>query len=517
MRLEITCQDRLGIAEEVLRIISNQQINLRGVEIDLAGVIYLSLPTLPFEALQSLLPAIRHIVGVNDVRTVACMPVEREHHEFLALLATQLTPVLSTDIKGNISIANDALLKLLGVSVDEFIGSAFNHWFKGINLARWLQEDDHAPHSRMLRWHSQEAFADILPIEVPEEEGNTLVGGLVCFKFNQRVTKPSELNQAKTIDFSDIFTVSPSMKHVIRQARHLAKLEAPLLITGETGTGKELLAKACHFVSSRADKPFLVLNCAALPDSVAETELFGYVKGAYSNDPDSGKKGLFELANGGTVLLDEIGEMSATLQVKLLRLLQDGTFRRIGGEEVVKVNVRIMCTTQKNLPALCQQGVFREDLFYRLNVLSLALPPLRVRKVDIVPMAEHFLKRFTLSLGEKLVLSKACCNLIQQYPWPGNVRQLENAIYRAASMAEDQEISPEDLHLPSYASGYGYFDHAFEGTLEEATKRFESELLTRLYPAYPSSRLLAKKLGVSHTAIAKKLKEYGIGKHRSST
>lgn len=514
MRLEITCLDRLGIAEEVLRIISNQQINLRGIEIDLAGIIYLSLPTLPFEVLQSLLPTIRHITGVQDVRTVTCMPMEREHHELLALLTSQSMPVFTTDIKGTISIANDSLLELLEITREDFIGSSFNQWFKGINLYRWLQGDDHAPHSRTLRWHSQEACADILPVNVEEEEGNNLAGALICLKFNQQVAKPGELNQANGIDFSDIFTVSPSMKHVLRQARHLARLEAPLLITGETGTGKELIAKACHFASHRADNPFLVLNCASLPDSVAETELFGYVSGASSSEPDSGKKGLFELANGGTVLLDEIGEMSATLQVKLLRLLQDGTFRRIGDDQVVKVNVRIMCTTQKNLPALCQEGIFREDLFYRLNVLSLSVPPLRVRKGDIVPVAEHFLKRFALSQGKQLVLSKACSNLIQQYPWPGNVRQIENAIYRAASMAEDREIMPEDLHLPSYASGYGYFDHAFEGSLEEATKRFESELLSRLYPAYPSSRLLARKLGVSHTAIAKKLKEYGIGKHR---
>jgi transcriptional regulator of aroF, aroG, tyrA and aromatic amino acid transport len=205
--------------------------------------------------------------------------------------------------------------------------------------------------------------------------------------------------------------------------------------------------------------------------------------------------------------------MSALLQNKYLRLLQDGPTRRIGDEKEYASNVRIICSTQKNLLSLCRSGQFREDLYYRLNVLTLHIPPLRDRKADILPMAERFIARYAEPQRRYIRLSTACQNAIQSYPWPGNVRQLENALLRAVSLVDGDVLEPEQLQLPSFNEGWGFVDDDFDGTLEEAMKRFESQLLKRLYPAYPSSRQLGKKLGVSHTAIANKLREYKIGRH----
>ncbi|MDB2387437.1 sigma 54-interacting transcriptional regulator, partial [Shewanella sp.] len=264
-------------------------------------------------------------------------------------------------------------------------------------------------------------------------------------------------------------------------------------------------------VSMRRDQPFIAINCAAMPDSAAEEELFGFV-----NNGAVVKRGFFEEAEGGTVFLDEIAEMSRSAQVKLLRFLQDGAFRRVGGDEELRCDVRIICSTQKNLAEQCQTGHFREDLYYRIHVLTLHVPSLRERKVDIIPLTEMFLEHYSQQLATPVRrISVECRDYLLAYAWPGNVRQLKNAIFRAVSMVGDSaELTVEQLKLPSYAEGFGYFDHQFEGSLEQAMKQFEASLLRRLYPAYPSTRQLAKKLGVSHTAIANKLREYQISKHK---
>jgi transcriptional regulator of aroF, aroG, tyrA and aromatic amino acid transport len=252
-----------------------------------------------------------------------------------------------------------------------------------------------------------------------------------------------------------------------------------------------------------------------LPDNVAESELFGYAQGAFVG-AQSDKKGRVELAEGGTVFLDAIGDMSPLLQNKFLRLLQDGSYRRVGDEREFKSTVRIICSTQKDLVDMCQQGNFRDDLYYRLNVLTLHIPPLRERRADVLPMAERFIARFAEPQRQRIKISATCQNALQQYPWPGNVRQIENTLLRAVSLVEGDILEAEHLQLPNLASGWGQSDDSFDGTLEEAMKRFEADLLKRLYPAYPSSRQLGRKLGVSHTAIANKLREYHIGKHANT-
>ncbi|MDU2253712.1 MAG: sigma 54-interacting transcriptional regulator, partial [Escherichia coli] len=219
--------------------------------------------------------------------------------------------------------------------------------------------------------------------------------------------------------FSQIVAVSPKMKHVVEQAQKLAMLSAPLLITGDTGTGKDLFAYACHQASPRASKPYLALNCASIPEDAVESELFGHAP--------EGKKGFFEQANGGSVLLDEIGEMSPRMQAKLLRFLNDGTFRRVGEDHEVHVDVRVICATQKNLVELVQKGVFREDLYYRLNVVSLNIPPLRQRREDIPELFYWFASQAAQKYNRPLPdISPMLLAWLQSQSWPGNVRELKH-------------------------------------------------------------------------------------------
>lgn len=297
------------------------------------------------------------------------------------------------------------------------------------------------------------------------------------------------------------------------QAKKLSMLDQPLLIEGETGTGKEMLARACHNRSARAANPFMVLSCASMPDDVAETELFGNAPGSFNHQ--QGHKGIFEQASGGTVFLDEIGEMSPHLQIKLLRFLQDGTFRRVGEEHEIHVDVRVIASTRHKLEELAESGSFREDLFYRLNVLTLTIPPLRERPNDIQPLLDLFVAKHSKKLGmQKPHLSPALVDQLSQYQWPGNMRQLDNMVLRALTELGGDTLTVDLFHLPQVDTVPGHAANInLDGSLDEIMKEYEAQVLDRLYQSFPSSRKLAKRLNVSHTSVANKLRDYGIKKH----
>ncbi|MFQ1018783.1 sigma 54-interacting transcriptional regulator [Gilliamella sp. CG13] len=312
----------------------------------------------------------------------------------------------------------------------------------------------------------------------------------------------------------DIFaTQSNAMQKLIAQAKAFSMQREPLLISGETGTGKDLLAYACHQYSPRGEQTFLALNCAAMPDEVVESELYGHAAGAYPGVIES-KKGFFEQANGGSVLLDGIDEMSFQMQTKLLRFINDGYFRRVGDDNEVYVDVRIICATKVDLADLVEQGKFRKDLYYRLNVLSLHLPSLRERKEDIAPLTMMFVNEFADKQGIPApYVDNEVFDYLARYSWPGNVRQLKNILYCALSQLTSTKLTVNDIELPVQTSSrISSIDNIESKTLDEMTKQFEKEILLQLYDKYPSSRKLAKRLGVSHTAIANKLRDYGMNR-----
>ncbi len=271
------------------------------------------------------------------------------------------------------------------------------------------------------------------------------------------------------------------------------------------------MAHACHAMSARRDASFLALNCAALPESLAESELFGYAAGAFTGAQRGGKPGLLELADRGTVFLDEVGEMSPYLQAKLLRFLSDGCFRRIGGEREVRVNVRVLCATHRDLERMVREGTFREDLYYRLNVLNLLVPPLRDRGMDILLLAEHFLRQACEQIHRSpCQLAVATHPLLLGNRWAGNVRQLQNVIFRAAATSEGDVIDCGDLELAGTELTGQKAASEEVTSLEAAVQGFEKTLLERYYVAYPSTRQLASRLQTSHTAIGQRLRKYGI-------
>lgn len=307
--------------------------------------------------------------------------------------------------------------------------------------------------------------------------------------------------------FSCFMTHSESMKNTVENAQRFAMFDVPLLIQGETGTGKDLLAKACHYQSLRREHKFIAVNCAGLPDEDAESEMFGRKVG------EDETIGFFEYADGGTVLLDGIAEFSLSLQAKLLRFLTDGSFRRVGEEKEHHANVRVICTAQMPLNQLVEQGKVRADLFHRLNVLTLNVPPLRERIADIEPLTEGFLQEISESLNiQKPTFDRQFLVYLQQYNWQGNVRELYNTLYRACSLAKHNHLTIENLNLRLPSNALVSIEEFEKQTLDEIIGRYEAQVLRAFYREFPSTRKLAQRLGVSHTAIANKLRQYGIGK-----
>lgn len=499
MRLEIICQNRLGIAREVLDSLIHHQINLSGIELGHERL-YLKFPALADSALTALRQDLQAIPGIGGVYACRALPSERQHRALHTLVNALPDPVLSVDGQSRVVVANEAAGELFGLGAVALLGRELPSL-----LGTLVPETG----SGALTIAGREYLAEVSPIGLPDLEGKE--GAVVLLRAPKRVGgQLYALQQHEIQGFDDLCASSEAMQQLLRQAKRMAALDAPLLVTGETGSGKELIARACHRAGPRAGQPFMVLNCASSPENLAEGELFGFESGALGAG-SGGRAGLLELADGGTVFLDEVGELSAYLQGKLLRVLQDGTFRRVGGKSELAADVRLIVGHHKPIAQLVKERRFREDLYFRLNVLNLHVPPLRDRQADILPLAQYFLARACRQIGCAMPrLSDKAQTKLANYAWPGNARQLENVMFRAVSVLEGEEIGAEHLRLPAAPRAKSGGDGDGEGRLADAKFELEGQWLRRLYAEYPSTRKLGERLGLSHTAVARKLRAHGL-------
>ncbi|HEU5304397.1 MAG TPA: sigma 54-interacting transcriptional regulator [Gemmatimonadales bacterium] len=325
------------------------------------------------------------------------------------------------------------------------------------------------------------------------------------------VSENAQLRQElqQRYDFSNMVGASGPMRQLHEEMARVAATATTVLVRGESGTGKELIAQAIHHHSSRAKQPFIKVNCAALPETLVESELFGHERGAFTG-ADSRKKGRFELANRGTIFLDEIGELSPAIQVKLLRVLQEREFERVGGTEPVRVDVRVIAATNRNLEKALADGTFREDLYYRLNVFPIFVPPLRERKSDVLPLADHFVEKYAREHGKRIKrITTPAIDLLACYHWPGNVRELENTIERAVLMADGEVIHGH--HLPPTLQTAEATGTVVSASLGSAVAVFERGLIQDALKTTRGNRSRAARLlGTTERVINYKVKKYGI-------
>jgi len=316
--------------------------------------------------------------------------------------------------------------------------------------------------------------------------------------------------------FTNIIGVSPKMQQVFEQINRVCATDATVLIQGESGTGKELIMKAIHFHSHRKDKPLVTVNCGAIPLNLLESEFFGHEKGAFT-DAKERKIGKFEQAQNGTIFLDEVGELPLDAQVKLLRVLDDRKLTRIGGNQTIPLDVRVIAATNKDLTEEVKKGTFRLDLFYRLNIVTISVPLLRERKEDMPLLVEHFIEKYNKRLGMAVKnVSKSAMSYLQNYAWPGNVRDLENAIQSAMILVQDNTIRAEDLPLrirgyPEISDEVEIGEKGLEDQVKEITSKIEKELIIKALEKCSQNKTnTADRLKISRKTLFNKIKQYGL-------
>lgn len=430
--------------------------------------------------------------------------------------------VLVADASAIVRYVNPEYTRITGVKWEQIVGRPLIEVRPGAILPEVIRTG--IARAGVFRREGEiEYVVDMAPIV----SGGVIVGGVsivkditevqhLSRKLKQFVSSTNQLNSIvrhtfrARFTFNDIIGVSDDIKRVITFARRIARGDNDVMITGESGTGKEVFAQAIHNDSKRSSGPFIAFSCAALSPMLVESELFGYADGAFTGAHKGGKIGFFEIAEDGTVFLDEVAELSMEMQAKLLRALQERRIRRIGSTEEIAVNVRIIAATNRDIEQMLKTGHFREDLYYRLNVVNIHLPSLRNRVEDIRLLADHFLEHCGKRLSRTLAFSTEVYEAFYRHHWPGNVRELMNAVEYASNMAETDLILPE--HLPKVFQGRAAIPSGatLNQILQEVEKRIILSKLNSYGQSLPAKRRIARELGLSQSTLYAKIKSLGI-------
>ena len=443
-----------------------------------------------------------------------------------ALLETSRDAIAIINREGEVLFWNKGAELTYNIRHDEIVGKKIKHFFREEDLKVLQMLETEQPVRDVYHRPRPDKHVMINSSPVYDAEGR-LIGALSIeqdithtVKLNEELSMASsELHQLKhqvyrkqlESPFSKIKGKSAAIQQTVQLAMKAAKTDATVLIFGESGVGKELFAQAIHETSLRNDKPFIPINCGAIPHALFESELFGYERGAYTGAAKEGKPGKIELADGGTLFLDEIGELPLEMQVKLLRVLQENEVYRIGGTTPKRVNVRVIAATNRNLEKMVEEGTFRSDLFYRLNVVSLPIPSLRERIEDIPELVHYFLYELSIKYQKPIpTISTDAMHVFLEYDWPGNIRELRNIVERVMILAEGGEIKPAELRHFFPKRTPVKKSNAETSLAEEKTMLEKERIEAALKKTYGNKSAAAKELGISRATLYQKIKKYGI-------
>ena len=517
IRFEISTRDRLGITTEILCKIYNRDIDLVSMEV-FTEKVCIKINDIDYVTKKNLKEEISGIEDVIFIKEIELLDHEKNEQKLLAVIDSVDEGIISIDKNFEINIFNNYCEELFNYKKEDVIGRDIRDIVGEedviVDLIRYGYEYDNIKSSIK---HNDIKSNYITTGRRITNDNDETIGAVVSIK---DVNKARELvniiNKNNDGPFKNIIGNSKSIEKVKNMTISISKSNSTVLLRGDSGTGKELFANAIHDLSDRRDKRFVAINCAALPDSLLESELFGYEKGSFTGAMQNGKEGLFKEANEGTIFLDEIGELSMLLQAKLLRVLQEGKIRKIGSSKEEGVDVRVIAATHKNLEKMIKDGEFREDLYYRLNVIPIKIPSLKER-LDDIPILVHF---FINKLNKKLRTNikgfkKDFLDELMNYDWPGNVRELQNAVERAMNLCNGDVLTRQDIIIDCIYKDEDIVDDLIEEeqdfkSLKEEMEKYEKEIIMKVYNDNKSYRESAKILGISHTAVMNKINKYNI-------
>lgn len=507
------CIDRVGLVRDISIVLEQRNINIVSIEVE-EGAIFLECQAVPQDKQEEFIQALCGVADVHRVEKTRFMPSKERAEQLDAVLTSVNDGILVVNCEGIIIQCNTAALRILNMPVGMMLGQTLAENLSWNLLVSETLETGCSYRDREIFVESIGSYCVISTIPL-QGNSNEVIGVVTVLRDIRDVRDlVQKMTASLPVDFDDITCASSVMKELIAQSRRYAVSDSTVLIRGETGTGKELFARALHSGSLRARGTFVPINCAAIPETLMESELFGYEEGAFTGAVKGGKPGLFELANGGTLFLDEVGEMSVHLQVKLLRVLQERRVRRLGSSRELAVNVRVITATNRNLEDMVARETFREDLYYRLNVIPLMLPPLRERPEDIIVLAEYFLRRFADKMRcpvKGLTAEALAC--LQKYDWLGNVRELENVMERAVNLVDGPQVRPEHIFLGRKSmtakTSLTAQSESYQ-TMKERLAETERLILEETLERFHSSRRVGSVLDLSHTAVLKKMRKYGL-------